>query len=71
MRVSEVMRTPACRAFRQAEVHRLPVRDGGRTVGVISVDDLLLHVHRTLADLLEPAARCALLDELGDSGSRW
>jgi signal-transduction protein with cAMP-binding, CBS, and nucleotidyltransferase domain len=58
--------TAACRAFRRAEVHRLPVLDGGRTVGVVSVDDLLLHVHRTLADLLEPAARCALLDALGD-----
>jgi len=56
--------------FQRAEVHRLPVLDDSWTVGVVSVDDLLLHVHGMLADLLGPAARCALLDSLVDGAPR-
>ncbi|MBY8876253.1 CBS domain-containing protein [Actinacidiphila acidipaludis] len=50
----------ASRAFQRAEVHRLPVLDGTWTVGVVSVDDLLLQAHGMISDLLGPAARCAL-----------
>ncbi|MFE9882981.1 CBS domain-containing protein [Streptomyces sp. NPDC005784] len=46
----------AYRTFRRTGVRRLPVLDGGRVVGVLAVDDLLLDVFRRLTDLLGPVA---------------
>jgi CBS domain-containing protein len=46
----------AYRTFRRTGVRRLPVLDGGRVVGVLTIDDLFLDVFRRLADLLGPIA---------------
>ncbi|MGW3497637.1 CBS domain-containing protein [Streptomyces sp. NPDC001020] len=46
----------AYRAFRGLGVRRLPVLDGRRVVGILTVDDLLLDVFQRLADLLGPVA---------------
>lgn len=46
----------AYRTFRGSGVRRLPVLDGRRVVGVLTVDDLLLDVFQRLADLLGPVA---------------
>ncbi|MEU4085191.1 CBS domain-containing protein [Streptomyces aureus] len=46
----------AYRAFRRTGIRRLPVLDGGRVVGMLTVDDLLLDVFRRLTDLLGPVA---------------
>ncbi|MER6126401.1 CBS domain-containing protein [Streptomyces sp. NPDC001795] len=46
----------AYRTLRRAGVRRLPVRDGHRVVGMLTVDDLLLDVFQRMADLLGPVA---------------
>jgi CBS domain-containing protein len=70
--VSRVMSAPAVtvdvaddvdeayRAFRRSGVRRLPVLDGDRLVGLLSVDDLLLDVLQRLFDLLGPVSWSAL-----------
>ncbi|HEY9525095.1 MAG TPA: CBS domain-containing protein [Thermopolyspora sp.] len=47
----------AFEVFRQHEFRRLPVLDGEAVIGMLTVDDLLLHVHQVTADLLKPVAR--------------
>jgi CBS domain-containing protein len=44
----------AYRTFRRTGIHRLPVLEAGRVVGVLTIDDLLLDVFRRLSDLLGP-----------------
>ncbi|MET8451829.1 CBS domain-containing protein [Streptomyces sp. NPDC005209] len=51
--------------FRRTGVRRLPVVDGGRAVGVLTIDDLLLDVFRQLADLLGPVAWSVLQEPPG------
>ncbi|MCX4572674.1 CBS domain-containing protein [Streptomyces sp. NBC_01571] len=55
----------AYRAFRRTGVRRLPVLDGGRVAGVLTIDDLLLDVFRRLADLLGPIAMSVLHEQAG------
>lgn len=50
----------AYRTFRSTGVRRLPVIDGDRPVGVLTVDDLLRDVVQRLLDLLVPVSRSAL-----------
>ncbi|GAA1555268.1 CBS domain-containing protein [Streptomyces globosus] len=52
----------AYRTFRSRGVRRLPVVDGQRIVGMVTVDDLLMDVFRRVADLLGPVA-WSVLDE--------
>ncbi|MGE7434284.1 CBS domain-containing protein [Kitasatospora sp. NPDC001175] len=71
-RVSELMSAPvvtldttddlaaAYRAFRRTGVRRLPVLDGYRLAGVLTIDDLFLDVLQNLADLLGPVSWSAL-----------
>ena len=40
--------------FRTHAVRRLPVVDGGRVVGMVSIDDLLIDLVSDFADLLRP-----------------
>ncbi|MEU9047782.1 MULTISPECIES: CBS domain-containing protein [unclassified Kitasatospora] len=70
--VSELMSAPAVtvdttddldaayRAFRRTGVRRLPVLDGHRLVGVLTIDDLFRDVLQHLADLLGPVSISAL-----------
>ena len=51
--------------FRRTGVRRLPVLDGGRVVGVLTVDDLFLDVFRRLADLLGPVTWSVLQEPPG------
>ncbi|MFJ8165802.1 CBS domain-containing protein [Streptomyces sp. NPDC096136] len=72
--VREVMSTPAVtidgaddihaayRTFRTSGLRRLPVLDGQRLVGMLTVDDLLMDVFRRVADLLGPVS-CSVLEE--------
>lgn len=46
----------AAAAFRTHAVRRLPVLAGRTVVGVITVDDLLLHSHQMLSALLGPVS---------------
>ncbi|WP_269854706.1 CBS domain-containing protein [Streptomyces sp. RPT161] len=46
----------AYRAFRRSGVRRLPVVDGRRLVGVLTIDDLFLDVFQRFADLLGPVS---------------
>ncbi|GGS88987.1 CBS domain-containing protein [Streptomyces tanashiensis] len=46
----------AYRTFRRSGFRRLPVLDGHRIVGVLTVDDMLIDVFQRLADLLGPIA---------------
>ncbi|WP_338678248.1 CBS domain-containing protein [Streptomyces sp. SCSIO 30461] len=46
----------AYRVFRRSGVRRLPVLDGHRVVGVLTVDDMLIDVFQRLADMLGPVA---------------
>ncbi|MFC9603883.1 CBS domain-containing protein [Streptomyces niveus] len=55
----------AYRTFRRAGVRRLPVLDGDRTAGMLTVDDLLLDVFQRLADLLGPVAWSVLAEPPG------
>jgi CBS domain-containing protein len=55
----------AYRTFRRTGVRRLPVLDGGRVVGVLTIDDLFLDVFRRLADLLGPNAWSMLQEPPG------
>ncbi|MFJ9931623.1 CBS domain-containing protein [Streptomyces virginiae] len=61
----------AYRTLRSRGVRRLPVLDGPRVVGMVTVDDLLMDVFRRVADLLGPVAWSVLeqppgpQDELG------
>ncbi|MFI8454626.1 CBS domain-containing protein [Kitasatospora sp. NPDC085464] len=50
----------AYRTFRSTGVRRLPVIDGGRPVGMLTVDDLLRDVAQRLLDVLIPVSRSAL-----------
>jgi CBS domain-containing protein len=42
--------------FRRHSFRRLPVVDDGDVVGMITIDDMLLHAHQILGDLLGPVA---------------
>ncbi|WP_153541783.1 CBS domain-containing protein [Streptomyces sp. RB17] len=55
--------------FRRIGVRRLPVLDGHRLVGVVTIDDLLLDVFRRLADLLGPIAWSVLREPPGPPGA--
>ncbi|MFK0237824.1 CBS domain-containing protein [Streptomyces vinaceus] len=57
----------AYRTFRNAGVRRLPVLDGQRVVGMLTVDDLLMDVFRRVADLLGPVAWSVLEEPPGPS----
>ncbi|MCQ4082053.1 CBS domain-containing protein [Streptomyces sp. RB6PN25] len=46
----------AYRRFRRAAIRRLPVLDGSRLVGVLSLDDVLMDLFQRMADLLGPVA---------------
>ncbi|MEU4268972.1 CBS domain-containing protein [Streptomyces sp. NPDC026092] len=46
----------AYQTFRRSGFRRLPVLDGHRIVGVLTVDDMLIDVFQRLADLLGPIA---------------
>ncbi|AWN30594.1 CBS domain-containing protein [Streptomyces sp. NEAU-S7GS2] len=46
----------AYRTFRDSGVRRLPVVDGHRPVGMLTVDDLLMDVFQRVGDLLGPVA---------------
>ncbi|MFB7507915.1 CBS domain-containing protein [Streptomyces broussonetiae] len=59
----------AYRAFRRTEVRRLPVLDGSRVVGVLTIDDLFLDVFRRLGDLLSPLAWSVLQEPPGPSSA--
>ncbi|AXE24254.1 CBS domain-containing protein [Streptomyces globosus] len=75
--VADVMTTPvvtldaaddihvAYRTFRSRGVRRLPVLDGQRVVGMLTVDDLLMDVFRRVADLLGPVAWSVLEEPPG------
>ncbi|MFD0265581.1 cyclic nucleotide-binding/CBS domain-containing protein [Streptomyces sp. NPDC127106] len=58
----------AYRIFRTTGVRRLPVLDGGRVVGVLTVDDLLMDVFQRVADLLGPVAWSVLAEPPGPPG---
>ncbi|PWK65206.1 CBS domain protein [Streptomyces sp. CG 926] len=55
----------AYRRLRSGGVRRLPVLDGQRVVGVLTVDDLLMDVFRRVADLLGPIAWSVLEEPPG------
>ncbi|MFE0515875.1 CBS domain-containing protein [Streptomyces sp. NPDC058964] len=59
----------AYRTFRRTGVRRLPVLDGGRVAGVLTVDDLFLDVFRRLGDLLGSVAWSVLQEPPGPSSS--
>ena len=46
----------AFRIFRRGQFRRLPVVDGTDVIGIVTVDDLLLHSHQREGDLLRPVA---------------
>ncbi|WP_250280946.1 MULTISPECIES: DUF1918 domain-containing protein [unclassified Frankia] len=47
----------AYEVFRDHALRRLPVLDGGRVVGVLSIDDLLIRDARRIEDVVRPLAR--------------
>ncbi|MFF4622679.1 CBS domain-containing protein [Nonomuraea jabiensis] len=47
----------AFEVFRRHAFRRLPVLHEEAVVGMLTLDDLLLHVHQVTADLLRPVAR--------------
>ncbi|MFH8576551.1 CBS domain-containing protein [Streptomyces zaomyceticus] len=55
----------AYRTFRGSGFRRLPVLDGHRVVGVLTVDDMLIDVFQRLADLLGPVAWSVLEEPPG------
>lgn len=55
----------AYRTFRRSGVRRLPVVDGRRVVGMLSVDDMLMDVFRRVSDLLGPVAWSVLEEPPG------
>lgn len=55
----------AYRIFRRSEVRRLPVLDGQRVVGMLTVDDMLMDVFQRMADLLGPVAWSVLEEPPG------
>ncbi|MFG2867427.1 CBS domain-containing protein [Streptomyces sp. NPDC048338] len=55
----------AYRTFRTSGVRRLPVLDGHRVVGILTVDDMLMDVFQRLADLLGPVAWSVLEEPPG------
>ncbi|MBX7553311.1 CBS domain-containing protein [Streptomyces sp. NPDC004232] len=59
----------AYRAFRSTGVRRLPVLDGRRVVGVLTIDDLFLDVFRRLGDLLGAVAWSVLQEPPGPSSA--
>jgi signal-transduction protein with cAMP-binding, CBS, and nucleotidyltransferase domain len=79
--VSELMSAPvttvdaaddlgtAYRVFRRKGVRRLPVLDGGRLVGLLSVDDLFLDVLQRLEDLLGPLSWSTLREGAAGPGA--
>jgi signal-transduction protein with cAMP-binding, CBS, and nucleotidyltransferase domain len=42
--------------FRKHALRRLPVVEDGTVVGMVTIDDLLLHTHQVVGDLLGPVA---------------
>ncbi|UQA97005.1 CBS domain-containing protein [Streptomyces halobius] len=73
--VTEVMTAPvvtvradddvdtAYRAMSRSGVRRLPVLDGTRIVGAVTLDDLLMDVSRRVGELLVPLSWCVLGDQ--------
>ncbi|MFF7444058.1 cyclic nucleotide-binding/CBS domain-containing protein [Streptomyces sp. NPDC008122] len=55
----------AYRTFRRSGFRRLPVVDGHRVVGVLTVDDMLIDVFQRLADLMGPVAWSVLEEPPG------
>ncbi|MFF4603220.1 CBS domain-containing protein [Streptomyces sp. NPDC001339] len=55
----------AYHTMRRTGVRRLPVVDGGRLIGLVALDDLLLDVARRLDELLGPLSWCALAEPPG------
>ncbi|MDF6022918.1 CBS domain-containing protein [Streptomyces sp. JH34] len=55
----------AYRVFRTSGIRRLPVVDGPRVVGILTVDDMLMDVFQRLADLLGPVAWSVLEEPPG------
>ncbi|MEV0414282.1 CBS domain-containing protein [Streptomyces sp. NPDC050448] len=55
----------AYRIFRRSQVRRLPVLDGRRVVGMLTVDDMLMDVFQRVADLLGPVAWSVLEEPPG------
>ncbi|MEF9886949.1 CBS domain-containing protein [Streptomyces sp. P9-A4] len=53
------------RTFRTSGFRRLPVLDGHRIVGILTVDDMLIDVFQRLADLLGPVAWSVLEEPHG------
>ncbi|MFI1825536.1 cyclic nucleotide-binding/CBS domain-containing protein [Streptomyces sp. NPDC020412] len=61
----------AYRVYRRSGVRRLPVVDGHRTVGILTVDDMLMDVFRRMADLLSgPIADSVLAEYLDPRSAR-
>ncbi|MBZ4019648.1 CBS domain-containing protein [Streptomyces purpurogeneiscleroticus] len=77
MRVAAIMSAPvitvhadddihqAYRTFRRSGVRRLPVLEGQRVVGMLTVDDMLMDVFQRVADLLGPVAWSVLEEPPG------
>ncbi|MEV0371256.1 CBS domain-containing protein [Streptomyces sp. NPDC050636] len=75
--VTEVMSAPvvtiragddldeAYRAMCRSGVRRLPVLDGPRIAGAVTLDDLLMDVSRRVGELLVPLSWCVLGDQPG------
>ncbi|MFJ3927075.1 CBS domain-containing protein [Streptomyces sp. NPDC090022] len=55
----------AYRIFHRSGVRRLPVLDGHRVVGMLTVDDMLMDVFQRVADLLGPVAWSVLEEPPG------
>ncbi|MET9885634.1 CBS domain-containing protein [Streptomyces sp. NPDC006430] len=55
----------AYRIFRTSGVRRLPVLEGHRVVGMLTVDDMLMDVFQRVADLLGPVAWSVLEEPPG------
>ncbi|TJZ58975.1 CBS domain-containing protein [Streptomyces piniterrae] len=55
----------AYRTMCRSGVRRLPVLDGARIAGAVTLDDLLLDVSRRLGELLVPLSWCVLGDQPG------
>lgn len=58
----------AYRVLRRSGVRRLPVVDGWRVIGMLTVDDLLIDVFQRLADVLGPVAWSVLQEPPGPWG---
>jgi len=53
-------------AFRQHAVRRVPVVDGGRVVGIVSLDDMVVSVASEIADVSKVLAAQIMFPHAGD-----